>query len=574
MPDLRETELLNQIKKSRGDTNAARRPGLRLKSLSQRFVVATSQSPLRVVYLAIYRWHVSYAVRMLRAFPGLHSIYVTRSMAIQQIQPGVSDIDLSIYGDWTEEQLAPVRAAVQRLSRWSPLFDRNLAQSTQTLNEAQTLYATDYYFRHRLDEGRTEWKLLYGHDLFALLPPRDVGRAAGGYYMDLRLWWSNFIKTAFAFGPMADDEVFRISIPYKVAAHLLNAQNVLAGGPPQSSRRDIMQAALQTRDGAQRQFLERLVQSAATGHRGFAGDILEESLPFLLETFEAIHARIRATSAFGLGSTGGAVRIDGSATELLVSPSARSYAQQVQELVKSTWTGYRSSYLISSMSFFNLDDLVLLLEVDAGRLPTVAQIRQLCRYALDHAGSLPQRVALFLLLPEGAYQLELVSSIEQWHHTLCPSANPEVFAFLDRPEFLLDGEPRPSAVAPVWSRFANDLVDEEISIRRAALGKIAATGNIASLDLLRNLWRHLQLEIVQRSAREGVAILPMTVAAVERNLDRLGIGQNSIAQGSIFARLREAYESEIQGRAVDIRPLLPELMGLFAAFSAQPPAQG
>jgi hypothetical protein len=564
MLDPRETELLKQIGRRRDDANAARRPSLKLRSLLQRFVIVTSQTPLRVVYLDIYHWHVSFAVRMLRNFPGLHSIYVTRSVAIQQIEPGVSDIDLSIYGNWTEEQLVVVRTALQRLSRWSPLFDRNLAQSAQTLNEAQALYATDYYFRHRLDEGRTEWKLLYGQDLFASLPPRDPARAAGGYTMDLRLWWSNFIKTAFAFGPMACDEVFRISIPFKVAAHLINMQNVLAGGPTQSSRRDIMQTALQTRDGAHRQLLERLVQSARTGHRSFAGDILEESLPFLLETFEAIHAQIQATSAFGLGSIGGAVRIDGSATEMLISPSARTYAQQVVELVKRTWIGYRSSYLVPCMSFFNLDDLVLLLDVDARRLPTVQQIRQLCRYALDYAGSLPQRVALFLLLPEGAYQLELVSSIEQWHHTLCPAANPEVFASLDRAEFLLEGKPRPCAVSPVWSRFANDLVDEEIMIRRAALEKIAGTGDIASLDLLHNLWRHLQLEIVQRSALEGSAILPMTVAAVERNLYRLGIAENSI-----FARLRQAYESEIQDRATDIRPLLPELMSLFAAFSEQ-----
>ncbi|MGD0941886.1 MAG: hypothetical protein ABR905_19490, partial [Terracidiphilus sp.] len=346
MPDLRETELLRQIKRRRADTNAARRPGLWLKSVVQRFVIATSQTPLRFVYLAIYRWHVSFAVRKLRTFAGLHSVYVTRGMAIEQLQPGVSDIDLSIYGDWTEEQLAAVRAYLQRLKRWSPLFD----PSAFALKEVQALYATDYSFRHRLDEGRAEWKLLYGEDLFALLPPQDLARAAGGYYMDLRLWWSNFIKTAFAFGQMAENEVFRISIPYKVAAHLLNVQKVLAGGPPESSRRDIMQTALKTGGGAYRQLLERLVQSAGAGHRSFAGEILEESLSFLLETFEAIHAQIRAGSSFGLGSAGGAVRIDGAADELLVSPSARSYAQQVVELVKRTWTGYRTSYLMPCMS--------------------------------------------------------------------------------------------------------------------------------------------------------------------------------------------------------------------------------
>ena len=54
---------------------------------------------------------------------------------------------------------------------------------------------------------------------------------------------------------------------------------------------------------------------------------------------------------------------------------------------------------------------MLLLEVDPGRLPSAKQLRELCRM---HAAEGPtrQRIALSLLLENGAYELETVSQLE------------------------------------------------------------------------------------------------------------------------------------------------------------------
>jgi hypothetical protein len=556
MADLRDAALLNQMKAGASRVAPQVNLGVRFKLAIRRFVVASSATPLCSFYNAIYRWHLAYAVRRLRRLTGVHSIYVTRGMALSEVLPGISDIDLNIYGEWNNLQEAAVNSELDRLMRLSPLFDAQPAQSIESL---QSLYATDYSFQLSLHQGRTEWRLMYGEGVFDLLPDMPISRVAGAYYMELRVWWGRFVNSAFGFGEMAIDELFRTSTAYKVVANLMNFQSVLEGGPPESSRSRMMQSALSRMAGEDRRLLQRLVASADSRHRSFDGNIQEETFPFLLRNYEEVHAKLRGTPSFQ--SIAAQIHIDASASEMLVSSSARAHAETMVEWVKKNWTGFRAAYLVPSLSFYYPDDLVLLLEVDPADLPTVAQIRQLCRYSIDGGSRLIQRVAPYLLLAGGAYELEILSEVELWHHTFHPLANPEIFALIERREFVLHGAPRGPSEPPVWTRFGSDLIDEELMIRRAALSKIAEAGNIASLELLRNLWRHLQLEIVQRSAAGGSVLLPMTPAAVQRALQMFGF-----PGGALLEQLRVAYESEINGEPVDVSPLLPGLMQMFGAL--------
>jgi hypothetical protein len=555
--DIREAALLEQVN-SRGIGFTPRLSlGEKLKFAARRFVVATSATPLKHFYLAVYRWHRAYAVRRLRRFANLRAIYITRGMALGEVQPGISDIDIDVYGDWTDAQQEEITRELFRLKRLSPLFD---VQPARTINSLQSMYATDYSFQLSVDQGRTDWKLLYGESIFPLLPAVPETRRMGGYYMELRAWWHAFVKSTFGFGPMATDPLFRNSIPYKVIALAMNFKNLLDGGFPQSSRHKMMEAALERSKGAERDLLSRLIASAKDRYRSFDGDIQEESFQLLMRTYEKVHSRLGDTASFQSAEVRG-VYIDAAAAEMMVSPAARAYVQAVIERVQA-WPGYRATFLAPSLAFFNPDDLVLMVEVKPDALPTVAQVQELCRLAVQRTAALPQRVALFLLLPQAAYQLQMVSEIELWHHTLSPQANPDLFALLERAEFVADGLPRTSKPRVGWSRFANDLVNEELDIRRAAMGKIAAAGELASLDLLRNLWRHLQLEVVQRSTLHGTTALPMTVPAIHRMLQ-----QSGLPASGVFEQLRDAYAAEICGNPVDIRPLLPELMALLSGLS-------
>ena len=536
-----------------------------IKLALRRFVVATSGTPLRPLYLAIYRAHVRYAVHKLSGLPGVQSIYLTGGVASGDILPGISDIDITVNGEWTPDEEARVVATLKGLSNLSPLYDTLLSQCTQSLSVLCFLYETDFYFQYLFDMGRTRWKRVYGEDVFALLPPASPERTGGGQYMVLRTWWSYFFKSAFGYLPDATDGLFRLSIPYKAVAMTLNCQSYFEGRGIESKRSLMLQKALASASGDERSFLERLIASGNARHLHFEGDIRQEAFPFLMRHLEATHKVLGNNPIFAPVPVQG-MTIDASAAEMMVASSTRRYVEDVVQLAKQQWSGYRAAFLVPSLSFFYPDDLALLLEVKPEDLPRVTQLRELCRFALDNAGALPQRVALFLLLPEAAYQLEITSSLELWHHTLCPQANPEVFALIERQDFAVDGNARLSTRAPYFSRFARDLMKEDLCIRRQVSAKVAHLPDVPSLEMLRGIWYQIRLEILDRSLEAGSVLIPMTVPSIERQMQKLGP-----EAAGLFARLREAYASEIDGTPVDIKPLLPGVMTMFAA-SAPPEA--
>lgn len=566
MPDLRENVLLNHMEASRLTAAPGSRLWSHIKLAVRWLVVATSGSPLRYVYAAIYRAHVAYALRVLKRLPGVQSIYLTGGAAIDDIKPGISDIDLTVIGEFSSEEQSRVSETLRRLSRLSPLYDTVLSRCVQTLSDLRSLYETDYFFQYRFDQGRSRWKLLYGEAVFDHLPHVPEERRAGGYYTEMRTWWCYFLKSAFGSTVLAHDDIFRKSVAYKAYSGVLTIRLALETGEVEVSRKKAIERALSRSEGVERAFLGRLTRSANRRHLSFEGDIQEETFRQLIALMEDTHARIAATPGFHAVEAFG-MHIDGSADEMLRTEAADAHIAEVIAHVKREWKGYRAAFLVPSLSFFYPDDLVLLLEVDGCELPSVRQIRNLRRFHAKRASGLPQRVALFLLLPNGAYQLEVVSDIELWHHTLSPAANPEVFAFLHRPEFVLDGNARAGAPAPIWSRFANDLVNEEITIRRAAFGKTgaAAAGALSSLEILRNLWRHMQLEIIERSVKFGFVYLPLTLPAMQRAFE-----MSETSAGPLLDQLREAYESELQGKTTDVQALLPQLMALFESAEMTP----
>lgn len=580
MPDIRESTLRDRMDATRFLVlrSAAWRARVRLGV--RRLVVRTSVPPLTHLYRAMYRLHLLYAVRVLRRLPGVHSIYVTGGLGAGEMIPGISDIDLAVHGNWTDDEQMRVASAMRRLSAMSPLFDPQLGSSTHTLGSLVDLYSTDYFFQHRFDVGRTQWKRVYGEDLFALLPPASQEKAAGGYYSEVRIWWAQFVYSAFGSGVTATDSLFRTSIAYKAVAAIQQMalavredafhESALPGGKPSSSfdnvplrdwRGTVLRHVLdRTQDKDERDFLLRLQRCRANRYLHFEGDVQGESFPYLIETMERLHRDLALAVTFQ--PVANSVRVDAAADELLLAPGTHDHVSAIIAEVKGHWAGYRKAYLVPSLSFFYPDDLLLMIDVDPQQLPTIAEIRELCRTHVP-AGPLRQRIALFLLLPQGGYQLQIQSSTELWHHTVCPLANPELFCLLSRPGFLIDGIATRSDKPPVWTRFAQDQLTEEITVRRAAFGKDpSGAANLSSLDLLRNLWRQVQLEIVAKSAHSGEVIVPLTLAAMLRSLRSWGLPADSI-----FDRLADAYRSEMAGSAVDVNAMLPEVMQMLVMFS-------
>lgn len=561
MPDIREQTLLDQMDASRFAVMRANPLGARIRLGIRRLVVQTSVPPLSYLYTAIYRWHLAYALRVLRKYPGVHSIYVTGGMSSADMRPGISDIDLVVNGEWNDEQQTQVAYAMRRLSALSPLYDAQLGGNAHTISSLITMYETDYFFQFRLNLGRTRWKRIYGEDLFALLPPLAEEKIAGGYYSEVRLWWEQFVDSAFGFGVTSSDEIFRNSIAYKTVVGIQKMDLALRGRLVRGSREEVIQDVIDhTPSAEEKSFLKRLQTSADRRYLRFEGDAQEEAFRYLMALMERIHEELPGSSTFQ--PVAGGIELDASAEDMMIAESSRKHIEATVASLKAEWIGYRSASVVPSLSFFYPDDLLLMIEVDPSQLPTVKQIRELCRRQLDAAPKLRQRVALFLLLPHGAYQLEILSSSEFWHHTLCQPANPEVFALLGRPEVLIDGITERQSATPVWTRFASDQVKEEITVRRAAFSKAAeGASTLSSLDLLRNLWRQVQLEIIFRSSESGKISVPLTVPAMLRTLRSWGLPESSI-----FNRLAAAYRSEMEGVPANAHALLPEVMELLVMF--------
>ncbi|MBV8895676.1 MAG: hypothetical protein JO051_04125 [Acidobacteriaceae bacterium] len=564
MPEIRELILRDHMGASLFRLPVWGKLACKLKLALRRFVVATGGSFLAVFYHAVYKAHVWHALRTLKRLPGTRSIYVSRGLATGAIVYGVSDVDLVVLGEWSDAEHAEVMKQLRKLSRSSPLYDACLWQHAHTFTALGGLYATDFYYQFRFDQGRSQWKLLYGEDFLATLPPVPAVRIVPGYYMDMRNWWDTFTKSVFGDGVTATDLVFRNSIAYKAVGEIVNKSLAFDRGSIQHDRSEGIQLALEKATGEDRDFLLRLQQSAAHRHLRYSGDIQDDSFRYLLRLLENFHSKIGAAPGCQ-PLPGVTLEVDASPDDLLLSKSAQTHASEVTQRAKQAWPGYRGAFLLPTLSSFNLDDLLLLIQIDPRNIPPVREIRELCLFHAHASKGFTQRIALLLLLEQGAYQLETVGFLELWHLLVCPAANPDIFALLNRPGFLLDGSPAANIAQPGWTQFAAALIDEEIAVRRAAMSAVNADVTLTPLELLRNLWRQLQIELIHRSQQSATVLVPMTPRAIRRALVSYGANDTPA-----LATLEAAYRSVLDGESTDFRSVLPEV---FALISNLPPRQ-
>jgi hypothetical protein len=556
MPDVREIMLLMPDKPGRLRWG---RFLSRVKLWIRWMVVATSRTPLRHLYRAIYRAHIAVAVRVARRFPQTKAIYVTRSVGRGEIALGVSDIDVVVVGAWPEQEQIRLMRRLGALTAFSPLYDSGMWQQVHNQAALRNLWETDYFFQSRFNEGRAEWRLEFGHNIVAELPPMPKERLGGGYYMEVRSWWLHFIASAFGSGPTARDAIFRNSISYKSVTEVMEiAESLRTGRGITESRKQSLRRAIGRSIGRERDFLERLERSGKNNHLHFSGDIQQGSLRLLLPLLDRIHADLRALPSF---AALGDFRVDAQPEELLVTEQARAHARRLAGHLKRSWPSYRAAYLAPSTACFAMDELLLLIEIDPAQLPDLSQLRALCELHAETRAQVPQRVALYLLMPAGACQLEFVSFTEMWRVLIFPSSNPDLFTLIRRPEFLVDGRPQGDLPAPVWSRFAYDVAVEEVNVRRSVLSKVTPDVFPSSIEIVRNVWRHLQLEVLIRTAAQGPALLALSPAAVSRALRVLGRSEDTLLE-----LLEGAYREELAGRQSDVRPLVPRIMAYLTSF--------
>lgn len=528
----------------------------RAKMRLRRLVVTTSVPPFKLIYAAIYQAHIRYAARRLRAIPGTRAVYVTRGAASNEAIWGVSDIDLLVMGDWPAEGQASAVKEIRRLAGISPLYDHTSTLQVHTPQSLRGLFDTDYFFQFRFDQARQCSQLAFGSDMLAALPPIPPERVRGGYYMETRVWWMQFATTALGHGPTSRDAIFRNSVSHKAVAAILNMETAMAGEGVEHSRLKAVAGGMKRLDPSERTVVERLQKCCEGRYLRYSGNVLNDAFHILLHRIEHIHALLPQGSPFE-PLPNKELLIDAPAEEVFRTEAALARARDVIEKARRILPGYQNDFLLPRSSFSGIDDLQLLIETDPARPPTVDQAREICRMSAATDG--PQRVAVYLLLANGAYLLDRQSPLEFWHVLQSPAANPELFNLLSRAEFVMDGKPRSEVVAHPWTLFSSTLVEDEIRLRQSAMAKAMAGGAPSSLTILRGIWRHLQLDVMRRSAMTATVYVPLTVNAVLR-----GMQAQDLPEFPILHELKQAYELELSGQTSRASELVPQAMALFS----------
>jgi hypothetical protein len=269
--------------------------------------------------------------------------------------------------------------------------------------------------------------------------------------------------------------------------------------------------------------------------------------------------------AFAPVPADGPLTIDAPPAEVLRTPELQDHAARLVDQARRQWRGYRAAFLVPCASFYAPDDLILLFDVDPAARPSVEDVRALLRQHAARSGPVRQRLTLMLLAGDSAWQIEAAGPLDLWHLVMGRASNPEVFELLTRDAFVLDGPPRPPAAPAVWPRVAAALVDEELAVRRSAAAQALTGVDWPALDLLRGVWRYLQLHAIAVSTAEGRPSMPLTPAAIARAVAPL-----DLLDRPLLAELHDAYAAALAGAPVSISQHTMRLIDLMA--NARPEA--
>jgi hypothetical protein len=558
MADIRELIILNPgALDARPETPLVRRLA-DLRMALRRAVVVSARVPLiRRAYAVFYRFHLWVAVQLSKRFAGTRAVYLSSGMATGDVHIGVSDIDLAIYGDWPENLQFRLMKIFGLLIFVSPLFDRMSLASIGTIDDVRSLCATDMTMALTQAKGARGWKLLYGEPMLAMLPAIAPERFPGCAYMEIRRWWHSLSTITLGSDVTSRDTIFRNSISFKAAAETLRAESMLRRNELDTTRRRIL---IEEELGRHEDpMLRLLLNSADRQYLEIETDPREPMLHWFLGRAEQFHEELRSAATFRYTKP---VIVTGIADERMIAAKTMTHVSLLVEQARRDWTDLRAAFLAPCISMFSPDSLSLLFEVDGDHMPSLQQLQQLCAEHLEGASRLPQRLAIYLLLPNAAYQLDAKGALEFFHYTYLPEANPDVFLALSNADFVLYGQPRTPVAHAGWSPFAQELVLEELQARRGAHVRFGLASRPSTIENLRNFWRFLQLLVIEHSFTENEVILPNTVAATRRALSLWHPESDRDVQS-----LQHFFELAFQGRDANATELESTMQRVYAIFT-------
>jgi predicted nucleotidyltransferase len=462
----------------------------------RRFVLATSVPPFVNAYRAAYSVVAQRAVALFRRYPAVRSIYLCRGAARGAILPLISDLDFTLVVDGlSDHDREELLAAYAALARRTTILDGVLE-----IHDAASLcarYEANDYYRYRFVEGRASWRLLWGRDALADLPPASPESMVGPYLAELRVWWGLFAHRLLQGRSYEREVVPRNAICYKAAAETLRMIIALETGRlPENRAAAVSEALGQGEDGANaplddadRDTLARLERIARRRFRDRDDVIVEDTLRLLVRSIDAFFGRFATSSAYLRGAAVAVLSMTGD-----WRPDAG--AANLARRVASAAPAFASARVVPAI-YFHVDIALAAASIDSTAPPRVAELRAANAVLAADSGDRP---ALYLVASNAAFRIDGDDSTMAWQTILCAPMNPEVYRALGR-------------TSPAWTPAVAHFVGEELDMLAAAR-RDPSIYKIGERDFQRLFWKTAQLEILERSARRGEAHYALTREAI------------------------------------------------------------
>ena len=548
--------------------------------LLKRLVLSTSFGPFKSFYIALYRLVLWWVAKELYKDPAIDAVYVRNGITRGEIVPGISDIDLlMILRDDVElppdahldrQNLVAFAQRYKLLARQLPLLDENFYIVPAARLEEE--YLTAYNWRYTLMVVRQTDGLLRGRDYIGELPdmPEPIRRGALLSHIEKR--WMLFVENFLMRADSPKDGSARSSMCYRYCCDVLRLALDFRTGEQTLKRTGVVRRALPYLEGQDRTFADKLINLE---ERRFLADdetLVEETKDFLLRQYNHFYRGIEP-HPYAQPLQAMEHLIDYRAEEHFGGGVAEDSIEQLLGHIESQWQDrLLGAYLVSSC-FFEIDDCLLLLQVDDQQLPSMGQLLDLYRAHGAMQEQVPRSVHLFLLMPNAAccMRLEGISSRNR------PAILPQVFVpdifYLIRDSACVM---RPGAYT-VWAQPRFTVQSGCFfwsQLRRYRLYLQAQCTKLEPAPVfLRQWWKWLQLEVIQRGIAAGHMRYPLTLAAIGRGLEAVGL-----PRPAALGALADAYCEVALGRSVDIEAVAPEALDYVRAvdptghvFSGPPP---
>ena len=451
-----------------------------MKRRLRHFLVWSSVPPFIWVYRGIYRFLAWSAITIVRRHRGVVAIYLSRGIAKNEINPGISDIDIFIV---TADD-GPDRTAVQRTLNLlaivtGKLIDYNptLVTSLENLNYR---WENSPVWRYRYREGKITWKLVHGKDVLENLPEVDEALMPSSCWAEMNHWWVRFADFLLKPGGYYRDKLMRNVTCYKAVSEVANARHALETGEYIYSR----PAGLE-RSGSPLAAKLKLL----AGGRYLARDdkLAEETYRFLVDAFQSAWEGFRGKPFFQV-CPDARQEVDCPESELGLSEEDSAYLDGLRQYLEDNWKEKFIGIQPVRSAFWEMNEILLIVQGDEANIPELNRLLDLTEFHFRNGPRSYRRLPLFLRHGNLAFPLTPEIPADLHRGVLTPATFPDVFLQLGENNVF-------------WTSYTQwYLADWRENERWPGASAL----------------KRKQLEIIGRSARDGDIRYPLTEAAIKR----------------------------------------------------------